>query len=71
MATLRSIRVSKNYKLKDVARDLEISVDTLRNYEKFRTYPDIKTLRRLLEYYDVDIDQVALTPEEVVVKEKR
>ena len=65
-ATLKGIMVSKNLKIKDVANELNISVDTLRNYENFKTYPDIKTFRRIIELYDADYDMVALTPEEVL-----
>lgn len=65
VATLRSIRISKNLKLNEVADFLEISPDTLRNYERFKTYPDIKTLKKLLKLYDVDYDNVAFIPEEV------
>ena len=70
MATLKGIRVSKNLKIKDVAKQLGISVDTLRNYENFKTYPDIKTLKKILRLYDVNYDVVALTPEEVVNEKK-
>ncbi len=65
MTTLKGVRVSRNMKLKDVAKRLNISEDTLRNYENFKTYPDIKTLKRLLKVYDVNINCIALTPEEV------
>lgn len=65
-ATLKGIRVSKNLKIKEVARKLNISVDTLRNYENFKTSPDIKTFRRIIQLYDVDYETVALTPEEAV-----
>ncbi len=70
MATLKGIRVSKNLKIKEVAKQLGISVDTLRNYENFKTYPDIKTLKKILRLYDVNYDVVALTPEEVVNEKK-
>ena len=68
LATLKGIRVSKNLKIKDVAKKLNISEDTLRNYENFKTYPDIKTLKEILMLYDVDYESVALTPEEVSSK---
>ena len=65
-ATLKGIRVSKNLKINEVARKLNISVDTLRNYENFKTSPDIRTFRRIIQLYDVDYETVALTPEEAV-----
>ncbi len=65
MTTLKGVRVSRNLKLKDVAKKLNISEDTLRNYENFKTYPDIKTLKKLLKVYDANINCIALTPEEV------
>jgi len=65
-ATLKGIRVSKNLKVKDVARAIGISVDTLRNYENFKTAPDIETFRKIIQLYDVDYETVALTAEEAV-----
>lgn len=67
MTTLKGVRVSRNLKIKDVAKKLNISEDTLRNYENFKTYPDIKTLKKLLEVYDVNINCIALTPEEAEI----
>lgn len=65
-ATLKGIRVSKSLNIKDVAKKIGISVDTLRNYENFKTSPDIKTFKRIIQLYDVDYETVALTPEEAV-----
>lgn len=65
LTTLKAVRISKKLKLKEVAKKICVSEDTLRNYENFVTYPDVKTLKKLLILYDVDYDYIALTPEEV------
>ena len=43
----------------DVARDIGISNAALSNYETGYREPDLETLKRLANYYDVTIDELA------------
>ena len=54
--TLRAIRTNSNKTQSEVAKDLGIRVETLANYEKGKSFPNIKTLDKLLKYYNVKYD---------------
>lgn len=48
---LKSIRIKKNLRMEDVAKENDLSCETLRRYEKDAANIPIKTLEKLLEYY--------------------
>ena len=56
--TLRAIRANLNKTQSEVAKDLGIRVETLANYEKGKSSPNIKTLDKLLKYYNVKYDDI-------------
>ena len=56
--TLRAIRTNSNKTQREVAKDLGIRVETLANYEKGKSFPNIKTLDKLLKYYNVKYDDI-------------
>jgi transcriptional regulator with XRE-family HTH domain len=56
--TLRAIRANLNKTQSEVAKDLGIRVETLANYEKGKSSPNIKTLDKLLRYYNVKYDDI-------------
>lgn len=56
--TLRAIRTNSNKTQNEVAKDLGIRVETLANYEKGKSFPNIKTLDKLLKYYNVKYDDI-------------
>ena len=49
--TLKTARELNGLKQKDAAKLLGISVDTLRNYERGKSYPDIPILKKIEELY--------------------
>ena len=56
--TLRARRTNSNKTQSEVAKDLGIRVETLANYEKGKSFPNIKTLDKLLKYYNVKYDDI-------------
>ncbi|MBM6823685.1 helix-turn-helix transcriptional regulator [Veillonella magna] len=56
--TLRALRVNKRKTQHEAAKDLNISIDTLKNYESGRTYPDVPMIRRIEAYYGVNYDSI-------------
>lgn len=56
--TLRALRVNKRKTQYEAAKDLNISIDTLKNYESGRTYPDVPMIRRIEAYYGVNYDSI-------------
>ena len=51
---LRSARTDKNMKQQEVADILGIKPNTLSNWEKGRTEPDIDTFVKLCDIYEID-----------------
>lgn len=53
MNQLESIRVQHGYSQEYVARNLEISLNTVRNWETGKTEPTLSKLKQLAELYDM------------------
>lgn len=60
--TLKTIREIKGMKQSDAAEMIGISVDTLSNYERGKSYPDIPILRKIEEVYGVSYDRLIFLP---------
>lgn len=60
--TLKTIREIKGLKQSDAAKMIGISVDTLSNYERGKSYPDIPILRKIEEVYGVPYDRIIFLP---------
>ena len=56
--SLRAIRVNKGENQEVAAKGIGISVETLANYEKGLTFPDIPTLKKIEEYYGVNYNEI-------------
>lgn len=60
--TLKTIREIKGLKQTDAAELIGISPDTLSNYERGKSYPDIPVLRKIEEVYGVPYDRLIFLP---------
>ena len=60
--TLKSIRELRGLKQEEAALKLGISKDTLSNYERGKSYPDIPTLRKIEDLYGVSYNQIIFLP---------
>lgn len=56
--TLEAARRNKKYDQVTAAKLIGISPDTLSNYERGKTYPDIPILKKIEEVYDVKYDDI-------------
>ncbi len=56
MKGLRLIRKEKGLNQLKVAMDLNMSREALSHYENGKRNPDIETLRKMSEYFNVSID---------------
>ena len=56
--TLKNAREMKRYTQKEAAKRIEVSVDTLGNYERGKSYPDIPVLRKIEEVYGIPYEQL-------------
>lgn len=60
--TLKQARQDKKYTQAEAAKLLGISVETLGNYERGKSYPDIPTLRKIEELYGVPYHRLIFLP---------
>lgn len=61
-ATLKNIREMRGYKQEEAAKLIGVDTDTLRNYEKGKSYPNIPVLRKIEETYNVRYSQIIFLP---------
>lgn len=62
MWTLKAIRELRGLTQLEASKLLNISVDTLGNYERGKSYPDIPTLRKIEEIYQIQYNQIIFLP---------
>lgn len=56
--TLKALRVNKGWSLEEASTRIGISKDTLSNYERGDTYPDVPILKRLETVYNISYDRI-------------
>jgi len=66
--SLRAIRINKGVTQEEAAQNIGVSVETLANYEKGNTYPDIPILKRMEVYYGVSYNDIDFFCNENTVK---
>lgn len=58
VVTLKSARVNAGLTQAKAAEKIGISVDTLVNYEKGKTFPDVPVLKRIEDVYGVSYNNI-------------
>lgn len=61
-ATLKAIRVNNNWSQEEAAKLFGISVATLQNYESGKTFPDVKTINRIVETTGISYNDIIFLP---------
>ncbi len=56
--TLKAARLNKGYDQNEAAKLIGISPDTLSNYERGKTFPDVPILKKIEEVYNVKYDDI-------------
>lgn len=60
--TLKTAREMKRYTQEEAAKLIGISTDTLGNYERGKSYPDVPVLRKIEELYGIPYEQLIFLP---------
>lgn len=56
--TLKALRASKNLTQEDIAKKLDISVETWRNYEKGKSFPNVLTIKKIETFFKVPYSEI-------------
>ena len=68
--SLKMAREIKGYKQSEAAKLIGVSTDTLGNYERGKSYPDIPVLRKIEEVYGIPYDRLIFLPLDFGLTEK-
>lgn len=60
--TLKAARINRGLTQEDASKQLGVSVETLGNYEKGITYPDIPVLKKIEKVYGVEYSNIIFLP---------
>lgn len=60
--TLRTAREIAGYTQMEASKLLNISVDTLSNYERGKSYPNVPLIKRIENVYKVNYNQLIFLP---------
>lgn len=60
--SLKVARELKGLKQQDAAKLIGVSTDTLGNYERGKSYPDIPILRKIEEVYGIPYNRIIFLP---------
>ena len=60
--TLKMARELLGYTQESAAKMIGVSTDTLGNYERGKSYPDIPVLRKIEEVYGIPYDRIIFLP---------
>ena len=56
--TLKAVRVNRGLSITEAAKELDINVATLSNYENGKTFPDVPMINKMLKLYGASFDSI-------------
>ncbi len=60
--TLKAARINIGLTVEEAAKIIGISKDTLSNYERARTFPDVPTIKKMEDLYGVEYKDIIFLP---------
>ena len=60
--TLKAVRINVKMNQREAAKRIGISAETLSNYERGKSFPDIQTLQRIEQVYGVTYSDLIFLP---------
>ena len=67
--TLKGIRNNLNLTQQEMAKKLDISTETYKNYENYKTFPDVSIVKKIIEISGVDFNDIIFLPNEYAKSE--
>lgn len=62
--TLRAARVNQGLTQEQAAELLDVTKDIVSNWERFKTFPDVKDVKKIESVYKVSYNDLIFLPEE-------
>ena len=60
--TLKAIRANKGLTQEEAAKLIGVGIDTLSNYERGLTYPDVPIIKKIEEVYGIEYKDIIFLP---------
>lgn len=64
--TMKAARINAGYTQKEAAKLLKVSKDTVSNWERGKSYPDVTNLRDIERVYHVKYDDLIFLPKDTL-----
>lgn len=61
--SLKAARINQNLSRSEAAEKLGVSAETIKNWERFRTYPNAIQISKIEEVYQVTYDELNFLPQ--------
>lgn len=60
--TLKAIRINKGWSREEASKLYGVSVDTINNYENYKTFPDVPIIENILSATGLQYDDIIFLP---------
>lgn len=61
--TLKAIRINNDWTLEETAKRYDVSVDTIRNYESYKTCPKVPIIDNILKATNLKYEDIIFLPQ--------
>lgn len=62
--SLKALRINNNWNYEEAAKLYGVSVDTVKNYESYKTYPDVPIIENILKATGLEYNDIIFLPRE-------
>lgn len=62
--TLKALRINNGWSQEEAASLYGVSTDTIKNYEAYKTYPDVPIIEKILEASGLEYNDIIFLPKE-------
>lgn len=61
--TLKALRINVGWTKEEAAKRFGVSVDTITNYESYKTFPDVPIIEKILKETGMNYDDIIFLPQ--------
>lgn len=69
--TLKAIRINNGWSRKETAEKYGVSVDTLKNYENYKTFPDVPIIKNIEKATGIPYKDIIFLPQDYALSVKK